>query len=213
MRSLHRSPNGFQFLDSWVPYASHGFATERQVEIPLGLAFLRSAPHRARVLEVGNVLSEYGAPAHTVVDRYEVGPGVVNEDILTFSAGEPFDRIVSISTLEHVGFDEVPMSTGKFRAAVNHLMYDLLRPGGEFLATLPIGYSPEVDAWLDRAARKAFDVRVLRRRNVFNDWEEAPKGRAAAGAPARRFPGASMLAVVTAGVRSLHESVTDGHAP
>src|SRR4051812_24905286 len=118
--------------------------SERAVEIPIGLAALAAAEAQ-RTLEVGNVLRKYAGPraAHTVIDRYEHARGVVNEDALTFSGG-PYDLIVSISTLEHVGYDEQPRDAGKAARAVDNLC-GLLSAGGEFLATIPVGYNRELD--------------------------------------------------------------------
>ncbi|MGH2877769.1 MAG: hypothetical protein ACRDLV_16070, partial [Solirubrobacteraceae bacterium] len=72
--------------------------SERIVEVPIGLEALDAAPDATRVLEIGNVLRQYRPDSrHTVVDRYERAPGVINEDAETF-AGGPFDAIVSLST-------------------------------------------------------------------------------------------------------------------
>lgn len=197
-------------FETTVPYLRQSFATERQVEVPLGLAFLGLGGPGARVLEVGNVLRQHGAPPHTVVDRYEVGPGVLNEDVVSYSADDRYDQIVSISTLEHVGFDEVPREPDKFVRAIDHLLHDLLRPGGMFLATVPLGYNPEVDAWLEKAHLQGCDVRLLRRIDAFNDWLEVPfRGEASIG-ESRRYPGSPWVAVISVGVRSLSSARPEG---
>jgi len=51
------------------------------------------------------VLSHYFAVKHDIVDKYEIAPSVVNEDLVNFKPGKKYDLIVSISTLEHVGWD------------------------------------------------------------------------------------------------------------
>jgi hypothetical protein len=38
-----------------------------------------------------------------VLDKYEQAPGVINEDVVSFSPPQKYDLIVSVSTLEHVG--------------------------------------------------------------------------------------------------------------
>jgi hypothetical protein len=118
--------------------------SERAVELPIGLAALAEADPR-RTLEVGHVLRKRARPpaAHTVIDKYERAPGVVNADALTV-AGGPYDLIVSISTLEHVGYDEQPRDAGKAVRAIEHLR-GLLSPGGEMLATIPVGYNRDLD--------------------------------------------------------------------
>jgi hypothetical protein len=135
--------DGREYDYLWHPTEAT-WRSERAVEIPIGLAALAAADPR-RTLEVGNVLRKYARPpaAHTVIDKYEHAPGVVNADALTFSGG-PYDLIVSISTLEHVGYDEEPRDAGKAALAVENLR-GLLSPSGELLATIPIGYNRELD--------------------------------------------------------------------
>ena len=76
--------------------------TERCVEIALGERAMR-AYRPDLTLEVGNVMSLAGVAGHTIVDKYEEGPGVLNEDIVDFDPGRTYELAVSLSTLEHVG--------------------------------------------------------------------------------------------------------------
>jgi hypothetical protein len=135
--------DGREYDYLWHPLEST-WRSERAVELPIGLAELASADPQ-RTLEVGNVLRKYaGADAsHGVIDKYERAPGVVNADALSFSGG-PFDLIVSISTLEHVGYDEQPRDAAKAVRAVENLR-GLLSADGGMLATIPIGYNRDLD--------------------------------------------------------------------
>lgn len=147
------------------------FLNERTVELPIALQELRRAAP-ARLLEIGNVLNYYVDYPHVVVDKYEVAPGVLNQDVVEFRATEPFDMIISISTIEHVGWDETPKDPDKTIRAVKHLR-SLLAPGGRLVCTMPLGYNPHLDAHL-AAGRLPFDeVRYLRRSNWRNEWREA----------------------------------------
>lgn len=114
---------------------------ERAVEIPIALDWLAD-----RVLvdgvEVGNVLAHYGFPSHRVIDLYEPGEGVENIDV--FDLEGPFDWIVAISTLEHVGQGVDPSAPMR---AIEHLR-SLLAPGGEMLVTIPGGHNDELDICL-----------------------------------------------------------------
>ena len=87
-------------------YLRHGHnnarGNERTVEVPIALAEIHACA--GKVLEVGNVLSNYEPAKYMIVDKYERAPGVVSEDCLTFTTGAPYDLIVSVSTLEH-GWD------------------------------------------------------------------------------------------------------------
>lgn len=144
---------------------------ERVVELPIAL---REVERRAggRILEVGNVLGAYADFPHLVVDKYERASGVLNVDILDYQPATPFDLIVCISTLEHVGWDEVPREPGKVLRALE-AMRGMLAPGGELLVTMPIGYNAEVDALLENN-RFPFSQRYfLRRISRDNRWCEA----------------------------------------
>ena len=122
------------------------WVTERAVEVPVAARVLERHTG-ARVLEVGNVLSQYMPVAHEVVDKYERGSGVRNVDVLDLPLEPAYDLIVSVSTLEHVGRDERPREPERGARALEHLR-GMLRPGGELFATVPAGYNPDLDAAL-----------------------------------------------------------------
>ncbi|MGI8413697.1 MAG: hypothetical protein ACR2QA_14665, partial [Solirubrobacteraceae bacterium] len=115
---------------------------ERVVEVAIMTALLDQAVGK-RILEVGAVLHSYAPITHTVVDKYEVSEGVINEDAEIFEA-EPFDLILSISTIEHIGWDEDPRDPGKIPRVIEHLR-GLLTPGGSMTITVPAGYNRDLD--------------------------------------------------------------------
>lgn len=82
------------------------------------------------MLEVGDVLSHYFPIHHDVVDKYQVAPGVINQDIAEFIPPERYDLILSISTPEDVGWDETPREPDKLLRAIEHLRNRCLAPGG-----------------------------------------------------------------------------------
>ena len=101
-----------------------------------------------RVLEVGNVLPHYFKTSHTVLDKDEADPRVVNADVTEFETDRRYDLIVSISTLEHVGFDySETVEERKILMAIDRLR-SFLSPAGRLLVTLPIGYNPHLDELL-----------------------------------------------------------------
>lgn len=89
-----------------------------------------------RVLEVGNVLSNYSSITHDVLDKYESSDGVINEDIICFNHGKQYDLIICISTLEHIGWDEIPREPKKIHTAIKQ-MKKLLSPMGTIMITTP----------------------------------------------------------------------------
>ena len=144
---------------------------ERTVEIPLALRLVERRPG-ARILEVGNVLAAYRRFEHTVVDKYEKATGVINADIVEYRPDRPFDLILCLSTLEHVGWDETPRDDAKIGLALA-AMAAMLAPGGELLVTLPLGYNANLDRLLDADALPFTELRFLKRISADNRWVEA----------------------------------------
>lgn len=174
------------------------WSNERAVEVPIARALL--AENRGkRVLEVGNVLSHYLPAGHEILDKFERGPAIRNEDVVAFRSDAPYDLIVSISTLEHVGWDEEPKDPGKILQAVANLA-SLLAPGGRMVVTLPLGYNPEMDALLARNAIPFTRRHCLKRRG-WCTWKEAAWEEIAGSRYGVGWPGASGLVV----------GVTDGN--
>jgi hypothetical protein len=57
--------------------------------------------------------------------------------------------IVSISTLEHVGWDEEDKNPVKVLQAIE-ILKSLLAPLGKIVVTLPLGYNPIIDDYLKK---------------------------------------------------------------
>ena len=149
----------------------HTWLTERAVEVPVVQSIVdRHAGNR--ILEVGNVLSHYRTEQHhLVIDKYEDAPGVLNRDVLELEDLGPFDLVVAISTLEHVGWDERPREPEKAPAAARALAR-LLAPGGRLVFTVPVGYNPALDAALRDGSIELSSSAALRRVGHSRLWEE-----------------------------------------
>lgn len=192
-----RRDDYFTFCGERLPYAVHRynntFRNERIVEISIANWFLSGAAN-ARVLEVGNVLGHYGVNGHTVVDKYETAPGVINADIVDYVPERRFDTVVSISTLEHVGWDEEPREPRKVFQAFDAVR-GFVAPGGRLLVTIPIGYNTTLDEGL-RSGALTFDREIwLMRTNRRNEWRECGRDEALAGAYGSPFNAANTLCV------------------
>jgi SAM-dependent methyltransferase len=146
--------------------------TERAVEVPVVQALVDRHAGR-RILEVGNVLGHYRSQRHLVVDKYEQAPGVLNRDILELDDLGPFDLVVAISTVEHVGWDEEPRDSAKALEAVRR-MEALLAPGGRLVLTIPVGYHPRLDSAFRSGAVPLARVASLRRSRLGPHWREVP---------------------------------------
>lgn len=168
-------PGSFAFRGATHPLFVHRYNTtwlnERAVEIPVARRFL--AEGAGRVLEIGNVLGHYGRADWDVVDRFERGPNVTNCDILSFRPAAPYDAVISISTFEHIGFDDEETDAGeRLLAALAHVRETLLAPGGRLLVTAPLGYNPFFDE-LAFAGRLGFDEQAFLLRTGRLEWHEA----------------------------------------
>jgi hypothetical protein len=143
-------PKTFEFKKQKLPYFYHRYnitwVTERVLEVPTALNYLAQTDP-LKVLEIGNVLSHYFDPKHTILDKFETGPGIVNEDILTYNPGRKFDLIISISTFEHIGYEDDNPDPEKVCRALE-ASRRLLNPGGKLVITVPMGYNANLDRYL-----------------------------------------------------------------
>lgn len=147
---------------------------ERAIEIPIARSFL-AGDSPDRVLEIGNVLSHYGPVSHEVVDKYEQTEGVRNEDVDDFKSDKKYQLILSISTLEHVGWDEEPRDETKALKAIENLR-GLLAPEGKLVVTIPIGYNPPLDRMIEDGRISFTERAYLKRKLRRNEWREVSDG-------------------------------------
>jgi SAM-dependent methyltransferase len=187
---LFKSSKMFSFRGRDYHYFFHSYnlawRNERTVEIPIARGFLSEYAGRD-ILEVGNVLAHYVDVSHDVLDKHEVSSGVINEDALDFDPGKKYDLIISISTLEHIGWDEQPRDPEKARLAVANLA-GLLATGGQMVVTVPLGYNPEFDRLLEQRDKPFTEIYALRRIPGRNEWTEADfESVSGSGYPRKRF--------------------------
>jgi hypothetical protein len=149
---------------------------ERAIEVPVVQAIV-DRYEGERVLEVGNVLSHYRTQRHLVLDKYEKAPGVVNRDVVDPGDLGPFELIVSISTLEHVGWDEQPRDPEKAARAVAALT-QLLAPGGQLVLTVPLGWNQTFEAALRDGQIPVTRFLAVRRFRAGPHWRELPAAQA-----------------------------------
>jgi hypothetical protein len=168
-------PSSFTFRGQSYRYFWHRYNStwrnERAIEIPIARSFLDGVSPD-KVLEIGNVVSHYGPVAHEVVDKYEQTQGVRNEDVCDLRSNKKYELILSISTLEHVGWDEEPQDETKVLRAIDNLR-GLLAPAGKLVITIPVGYNPPLDRIIEQG-RITFSERTFLKRNPRrNEWREA----------------------------------------
>lgn len=140
------------------------------MEIPIICRILNNNINR-NILEVGNTLSHYFPVNHTILDKYEKADGVVNQDVVDFQQSKKYDLIVSISTLEHVGWDEEPRDPAKIMRAFENLK-NLLVSGGKIVVTLPLGENNEMDKRLIEGKIQFTEQYCMKRISKDNKWIE-----------------------------------------
>jgi hypothetical protein len=164
----------FEFRGHAYNYFCHRYSAtwrnERVVEIPIVWEIVKSC--RGRVLELGNVLSHYYPVTHDIVDKYEQAKGVINQDIVNFQPSERYDLIISISTIEHVGWEEKPREPRKILRALENLKLNCLASGGKIVITLPLGYNSELDKLLNEGKINLGKQYYLKRISKDNEWVE-----------------------------------------
>ena len=143
---------------------------ERSVEVSIVMETVNKNLGK-RILEIGNVLSNYYDLPHEVVDKYEKAPNVINQDVVDFKSNEKYDLIISISTLEHVGWDEKPRDDEKIPKALENLR-NLLKLDGTMIVTLPFGYNQALNRHLNQGTIR-FNEQYYLLRTGSNSWREA----------------------------------------
>jgi hypothetical protein len=143
---------------------------ERAVELGITLGLLDKYKG-SRILEIGDVLSNYIAIPHDVVDKYEVRKGVINQDIVDYNPKDLYDLIISISTFEHIGWDSKEgKEPDKILKAIEHARW-MLKEAGLMMITMPLGYNSDLEDLL-KEKKLPFDKLFCMKRDDYNGWEE-----------------------------------------
>ena len=141
------------------------------------------------------MLGHYGKHDHAVLDKYETSAGVINEDITTWQTEERFDLILSISTFEHIGFDDDAAggSADKILGAIAACR-KLLNSQGRLAITVPLGYNPDLDRLIERN-KLGEDRGWFLLRHGPREWKVVARHQALGTPFGRPFPFANALLV------------------
>jgi hypothetical protein len=144
---LNRRPKSyFHFEGKELPYLIHPYnlswVNERTVEIPVILDYIKNSKAK-NILEVGAVLKHYTKINWEILDKFEKGTGITNQDIVDFKPDKKYDLIISISTLEHVGYDD-ENKPEKIELAIKEIK-KWLSKNGKMIVTVPLGYNKHMD--------------------------------------------------------------------
>ncbi len=167
---------GFIFNKRAYQYFIHPYnytwKNERIIEIPIIKKVLEENKGQD-ILEVGNVMSHYIQINHDVLDKYEISKGVINQDVVNFKNKKNYDLIISVSTLEHVGWDEEKKDFKKVLKAVTNLKKCLKR-GGQIIITHPLGYNRYMDDFLKNGELGLNKIFLMIRTSESNTWKQIP---------------------------------------
>ena len=178
-----------QYFDYCLNIHNKAYSNERTVEVPIALNMFDLSRD---VLEIGNVLTKYQKFKHIVIDKYEVDNNVLNLDILDYNPESKFDLILSVSTFEHIGFDEKIKDPNKVEEAICKAK-SWLKKDGRFLMTIPIGYNKGLDEKLDSLGFT--DIYYLKRVSKSNQWVPCLKDEALIMEYGKPFHAANAIAV------------------
>ena len=143
---------------------------ERIVEIPIIWKIVEKY-HRKKILEVGDVLSHYFSVDYKILDKYSKTDGIIQQDVVDYKSTTKYDLIVSISTLEHVGWDEKMREPMKVMHAIENLK-SLLYKKGKLVVSIPLGYNPDMDKLLKEKKIQFTQQYYLKRISKDNKWIE-----------------------------------------
>jgi len=175
-RVLKFSYNNKEYNYFWRSY-NKTFQNERAVELPIVLDYISKFKGQ-RILEIGNVVNHYVKQNYDIVDKYEIGDGVLNCDIIDFNPKEKYDLIISVSTFEHIGFDEV-LRYSEFKDMKTESMSllkaiektkTLLHPKGIFIFTAPLGFNDFLDDQIENNNLELTESFFFKRVNSLNEW-------------------------------------------
>jgi hypothetical protein len=172
--NLYKSTELFEFQGKEYHYFFHPYCTtwrnERTVAVPIIWYVISCQAQNKKILEIGNMLSYYFEISHDVLDKYEIIEGIINEDVISFNPGIKYDLIVSIMTLQTVGWDETPKDPNKVLIAINNLK-NLLSPGGELVIVHTLGHNRIMDEMIENGVIQFREYHCMKRQSGYK-WRE-----------------------------------------
>ena len=181
---IFRTDRYFKFIGKKYRYFYHLYnrtvAGERIVEIPISKSYIDKYKGK-NILEVGNVLSHYFKVEHDILDKYEKGKDIINEDVVNYTSNKKYDLIISISTMEHVGHSYgEKKDLKKFSKGIKNLK-KLLANNGKLLITLPVYYNSYVTNLIIKKKMPFKKGYFMKRYSFWNEWKQVDYRQAVSG--------------------------------
>jgi len=201
----NRKQNGkkyFQLETKKYQYFYNGkyngtWQNERAVEIPIIINKVEEYKDKkdVKILEIGNVLSNYFSFPHDIIDKYERSKNIINKDIINYYPKNKYDLIVSISTFEHIGIDEEKKEINKILLVINHIIKNCLNQNGELIFTVPSDYNPTLDMFIKDNKLNLNKILFLKRISYDNEWIQTDEKNYLNTKYNQPFPWANALAI------------------
>lgn len=181
--SIFRRGKYFIFRNKKYRYFYHLYnrtiASERIIEIPIAYGIIKNFEGK-QILEIGNVLSHYFdiTPPHYILDKYEKGNGVINQDVVNFKTNKKYDLIISVSTMEHVGWSYgEKKDSQKFLKSIKNLQ-KYVAPRGMMLITIPVDYREDLFNLIKNKKMSFNKEYFMKRVSFWNEWKKVSRKEA-----------------------------------
>ena len=162
----------------------------------MALWFYKQNKHDT-VLEIGNVMHQLLVipKGYDVLDKYEIGKKIINEDAVSFKSNKRYDMILSVSTIEHIGFDEEDKDPNKPVATIRNIK-KLLKPTGRIFITVPLRYNPAIDKMIREQSFKFMRSYFLKRVSYWGYWKQTTMEDALRMKYRSRYQNANAIAIL-----------------
>lgn len=144
--------------DFWGPY-NNPRINERNIELPIAFWFIEN--YNNDLVEIGEVTPFYRDPQHPV---YDLSSQLEERRKDLFDIDLKGKNVLSISTVEHVGFGDYG-NAPEPHMALEAIKY-IKKHTKKYLITYPVGYNTELDDDLMHTKHKYF----LMQRDEHNKW-------------------------------------------
>jgi len=106
-----------------------------------------------------------------VVDKYEQSPGIHSIDFLEFHLPKLFDGFISVSTLEHIGWDEEPREIDKVKYCIEKIR-ECVTSTRRVFVSFPLGYNDYLDGLVRNKELPFEKTASLVRVDEDQNWKE-----------------------------------------
>lgn len=148
---------------------------ERIVEIPIGKYFYDKYKND-NFVELGAVLNYYYDSNHIVYDKYDPHKNCTRLDFTDNKIDFKNMSVLSISTLEHVGFNDYGKQNGRYSidnwCKGYFIIKNIIENSKNYLITFPIGYNIVLDGLIENSSNNFI---ILKRISKDNRWEVGKK--------------------------------------